>query len=268
MPEQFDRTQFDRHPRRAVEDKPAEFQEAPGEAEADAVRDAFLKGAGPGPAAQAAALSDADGAVRARAVSRLQQERGNAYVQRVMAELQKVPQSIQRYRVGVPANADCATVLDWMNTSNPYAGEGNWAKTRVRFRWSGGLNITGSAPDFHVSVVNPRVTVSKTVDMPQWRPRDRALRSAWRNMYRTLRAHEAEHEGIGTAWRTILLDRLRALDLPVTAPDRATAMRQANDVVNAEWSTWLDEHQEAQSAIDPYTAPLECPEEEASTSAE
>lgn len=91
MSDEFDHTQFIHDQKAAVRRNPAEFQEAPGEAEADAVRDAFLKGAGPGPAGQAAALSDADGAVRARAVSRLQQERGNAYVQRVVAEARGTP---------------------------------------------------------------------------------------------------------------------------------------------------------------------------------
>lgn len=91
MSDEFDHTQFIHGQKAMTRRKPADFQEAPGETEADAVRDAFLKGAGPDPAAQAAALSDADGAVRARAVSRLQQEHGNAYVQRVVAEARGTP---------------------------------------------------------------------------------------------------------------------------------------------------------------------------------
>ena len=69
----------------------AEFQEVPGEAEADAVRDAFLKGAGPEPEGIAAALAGANGASRARAIGRLQRERGNAFVQRVVAESRGEP---------------------------------------------------------------------------------------------------------------------------------------------------------------------------------
>lgn len=85
MPDEVEHSQVSRVHEAALK-KPAEFQEVPGEAEADVARDAFLKGAGPEPAGVAAALSGADGSLRARAVSRLQRERGNAYVQRVVAE--------------------------------------------------------------------------------------------------------------------------------------------------------------------------------------
>lgn len=74
--------------------KAAEFQEVPGEAEAEAVRDAFLRGAGPALDAQAAALAQADGATQVRALALLQRERGNAYVQRLL--------SIAREPLGTP----------------------------------------------------------------------------------------------------------------------------------------------------------------------
>ena len=89
MSDEFERTPLVHDA--AAQRKPAEFDEAPGESEADAVCDAFLKGAGPQPAQQAAALSLADGATRTNALSRLQQERGNAYVQRVVAESKGTP---------------------------------------------------------------------------------------------------------------------------------------------------------------------------------
>ncbi len=75
----------------AVRRKGEEFQEAPGEAEADAVRDAFLQSAGPGPADVASALGRAEEPTQVRALSRLQRERGNAYVQRVVAEARGTP---------------------------------------------------------------------------------------------------------------------------------------------------------------------------------
>lgn len=65
----------------------SDFDAVPGEAEADALRDAFLKSARPDPASQALALFGVDSATRARAINRLQQERGNVYVQRMLAEL-------------------------------------------------------------------------------------------------------------------------------------------------------------------------------------
>ncbi len=90
MPEQFDPSQAHRQHEEQVR-QPANFQEVPGEAEADAVRDAFLKNAGSSPADVASALSVTDSATRSRAVSRLQQERGNAYIQRVVAEARGTP---------------------------------------------------------------------------------------------------------------------------------------------------------------------------------
>ena len=71
--------------RRSAQETP-KFDEAPGEAEADAVRDAFLKNIGKQPQSAAQALSSADGSTRESAVSRLQEQHGNTYVKRVVAD--------------------------------------------------------------------------------------------------------------------------------------------------------------------------------------
>jgi hypothetical protein len=68
--------------------EPARFDEAPGESEANAVRDAFLKNIGKQPQSAAQALSTADGSTRESAISRLQEERGNTYVKRVVEDAQ------------------------------------------------------------------------------------------------------------------------------------------------------------------------------------
>jgi hypothetical protein len=68
---------------KSAQHKSAEFQEAPGEAEADAAREAFLKNAGQQPAEIASSLSRVDSSLRARAISRLQAERGNRFIQRM-----------------------------------------------------------------------------------------------------------------------------------------------------------------------------------------
>jgi hypothetical protein len=69
----------------------ARFDEAPGEEEANAAREAFLKGAGQQPAELNAALNQVDGSLRASALSRLQQERGNNYVQRLVNDGREEP---------------------------------------------------------------------------------------------------------------------------------------------------------------------------------
>jgi hypothetical protein len=79
----------------SVRRKRAGFATESGEAEADAVRDALLRGAGIGPGTLSSALARADETTRARAVGRLQQERGNSYVQRVVAQLGGTPATAQ-----------------------------------------------------------------------------------------------------------------------------------------------------------------------------
>jgi hypothetical protein len=82
MSDEVERSQI--HRKNDEAGQPRVFQEAPGEAEAEAARDAFLKGTGPKPEDVAAGLDEADAVSRARLIQRLQRERGNAYVQRVV----------------------------------------------------------------------------------------------------------------------------------------------------------------------------------------
>ncbi|MHB9032849.1 MAG: eCIS core domain-containing protein [Anaerolineae bacterium] len=76
---------------KTIQRKSTEFQEVPGESEANAVRDTFLQRAGTDQASVASALTDADDNTRALAVNRLQAEHGNNYVQRVVAETHGTP---------------------------------------------------------------------------------------------------------------------------------------------------------------------------------
>jgi hypothetical protein len=75
------RTQVSRE--EAAVRRSAEFQEVPGEAEADAVRSAFLQGGAP-QVQMSAALGGMGASMRERVVERLQRERGNAFVQRLV----------------------------------------------------------------------------------------------------------------------------------------------------------------------------------------
>ena len=75
----------------ATRRKAREFEEVPGEDEADAVRDAFLRHSRASTADVASSLGSADATTRARVLSRLQRERGNAFVQRVVSEARGTP---------------------------------------------------------------------------------------------------------------------------------------------------------------------------------
>jgi len=200
----------------------------------------------------------ADAAARVSAVLALQRTIGNRQVTRLLAQPASSPTTIQRYPVRAPRTASCDQVIAWLNRNSPYRPM--WAKTTATFNWRGGITVSGSAPDFRLSISDPDVTMrGPTVDMPQWNPSDPAMQTAWQEMHGDLRTHEGEHEQIANDWHTTLRERLAALDLPVTARSEAAVRRQASRLVNAEWNAWIGEYQAAQRAIDPYTAILNCP---------
>jgi len=201
-------------------------------------------------------LHSADGGLRGRAVRSLQQTAGNSSVQRLVDSVSGAALPVQRYAVGVRRTASCQQVIDWLNAQNPHRPA--WAKTTPRFNWTGGVEVTGSAPDFQVSVSNPGVTMRTTVDMPRWNPTDPAMATAWQAMHATLRAHEAEHEVIADRWKDMLLERLTNLSLTLSARSRAAAQPAAQAAAQAEWRGWLVEHQNDQNAIDPFAAVLDC----------
>ena len=72
---------------RATAVKLGPFEEVPGEAEADAVRDAFLRHANSSRGGTVEAMAAAGPGTLPRVVTRLQAERGNAHVQRVVEGL-------------------------------------------------------------------------------------------------------------------------------------------------------------------------------------
>ncbi len=92
MPRRMSR-QLQRAGRSARQPAAPQFHEVEGEDEAAQTREAFLGRVGREPTAVAAALNRGDGAMRAGVVNRLQQEQGNAYVQRVLAETRGVSPS-------------------------------------------------------------------------------------------------------------------------------------------------------------------------------
>jgi len=94
----MDKVDFEKSVGKHPNQEPAHFDEAPGEDEANAVRDAFLKNVTKQPQSTAQALSTVDGATRESAVNRLQKQRGNTYVKRVVADTQGKPGRL----VGLP----------------------------------------------------------------------------------------------------------------------------------------------------------------------
>lgn len=214
------------------------------------------------PATISALLRDADAATRARLATVLQARHGNAAVQRL---LDAPGPPVQRWAVALPrATSDCARVVSYLDANSPYRTTSGWARTHVRFSWSGDPSYTTSDGTTTATVANPRVTMSVRVDMPQWSPTAPAMSSAWTAMTGTLRAHEAEHERIAGDWDARLTARLGALS--VTVPNRSLAA--FNAAVQAEWNTWLAEHQADQDAIDPFTAVLDCSAETGQTEEE
>ena len=210
------------------------------------------------PAAVAAAIQSADPASRGRLIGQLQRQVGNVAVGALLARSAPTgeggtPLPVQRWAVTLPAaSADCSVVADWMNANSPYQARSGWALTSPTFGWGGDFNFSGSGKSLTVSLTNPTVSLSTTVDMPHWAPTDPAMKQAWASMTTDLRAHEARHEDVATNWKATLLGRLTNLRLPIKQQSDAQA------AVGKVWASWLVEHQADQSALDPFTALLDC----------
>jgi hypothetical protein len=208
------------------------------------------------PATLQALMRGADAGTRIRLADALQRRNGNAAVQRFLAPAAALP--LQRWAVGLPRAtkaADCSTVINYLDANSPYKPA--WAKTLFTPIACGGWPIpayTESEGVITATVSNPTVTMTPRVDMPEWSPTDPAMSQAWGAMYAELRAHEARHEEIGLQWKEILISRLTGLSLTVANRDVAT-FRAA---VQAKWTAWLAEHQAEQTAIDPFSALLDC----------
>ncbi len=197
-------------------------------------------------------LASSDGATRERLIASLQRLHGNAAVQRLLAG---PGLAIQRWAVTLArGTTDCNVVVNWMNANSPYRTSSGWAKTNARFSWGGDPSFSVADGVITATVANPTVTKTVSVDMPTWAPTDPTMAAAWSSMIAALRAHEARHEGIATTWESTL--RTNLTNLSVTISSRTTAA--FTSAVQREWNGWLAQHQADQTAIDPYTALLDC----------
>lgn len=205
------------------------------------------------PTTLGALVSRADGGTRERLTAMLQARHGNAAVQRLLGGTSSLP--VQRWAVTLPAGTtDCARVVSYMDANSPYRATSGWARTNARFSWGGDPAYTTGDGVTTATVASPTVTPTVSVDMPRWAPTDPAMASAWAAMTSSLRAHEAEHEAIATRWESTLRTNLSSLSVTVANRSIATF----NAAVQSEWNGWLAEHQADQTAIDPFTAVLDC----------
>ncbi len=210
------------------------------------------------PEAVAGAIRSAEPASRGRMIGQLQAQLGNRTVARLLAAVDRpagpgLAPAVQRWAVTLPpATADCNVVATWLSAHSPYRALSGWAITQPTFGWSGDYVYNGSGKSQTVSLANPAVTLSTSVDMPSWSPTDPAMSRAWQAMWADLRRHESRHEDLATTWKDTLLDRLKALSLPIA--------RQADGpaAVGKAWAGWLAEHQADQRSLDPFTAILDC----------
>jgi len=198
-------------------------------------------------------MAGADAGTRERLADAVQRRHGNAALQRILAPGSALP--VQRWAVRLPrGTVDCDRVVSYMNAHSPYRADSGWARTNVSFAWGGDPSFSAADGAITATVANPTVTKTVSVDMPSWAPTNAAMAAGWSAMTGDLRAHEARHEAIGNDWETELRSRLSALS--VTPAHRTTAAFIA--AVRAEWNAWIAEHQAAQTAIDPFTAVLDC----------
>ena len=105
------------------------------------------------------------------------------------------------------------------------------------------------------TVANPTVTKTLSVDMPSWAPTDPTMAAAWSSMISVLRAHEARPRG-----HRQRRGRPRCGRASPGSASRCPAGRLGafTSAVQSEWNGWLAQHQADQTAIDPYSAVLDC----------
>ena len=195
----------------------------------------------------------------------LQRSVGNQHVLRIVRSSRSgdgerrsgPPRPIQRYAVNQPATASASALVSWLNSSGPHSPA--WAKTRATFSWGRTMSATpieGEENQYRVTVADTAVTLTKSVDMPNWTAAAAPMQRAWDAMWAELRTHEGEHEKIADTWETTLETRLGEADYTVTATSVDAAKTAGRAQADADWTTWIAEHQAAQDAIDPFFATL------------
>jgi predicted secreted Zn-dependent protease len=204
------------------------------------------------------------GAAAAR-LADLQRSAGNQHVLRIVRSAlsgaaERAPRRgppIQRYAVNQPGTASAQALVTWLNGSSPHHPA--WAKTRATFTWGRTMTATpveGEEGQYRVTVADSAVTLTKSVDMPTWTAATPPMQQAWDSMWAELRAHEAEHETIADTWKSTLETRLGEAEYTVSATSVDAANTAGRAQADADWTTWIAEHQTDQNAIDPFFATL------------
>jgi predicted secreted Zn-dependent protease len=204
--------------------------------------------------------SPSSGGLDAARIGYLQQTIGNAAVGRLL----------QRYKVPYGPDAECAEVVNWINTSGPYVKTSGAAQTKTPLKASWGQpKAEGTKPDFVVTVPDVKVKLEKpSVDMPEWNPSDPEVAKAWSAAMADLRTHEAEHEKKGQEYEKLAQDDLAKKSEQVTANSADEAIGKAKPKFQDAFKGWVDKLQAAHKSIDPYLAKITCPPKKTSQSAE
>jgi predicted secreted Zn-dependent protease len=168
---------------------------------------------------------------------------------------------VQRYRVPFAPTAGCAQVVNWINTSGPYAATSGAARTRTPLIASWGRPVvSGTAPNFIVTTPNVSVRRQQIApDMPQWSPQDPKVKQVWNAAMAKLRAHEAEHEAKGDNYAMLAEMNLALASVQVSAPDQARAIALARPQFAALFQAWVRKLQASHDSIDPYRVSIACP---------
>jgi hypothetical protein len=82
---------------------------------------------------------------------------------------------------------------------------------------------------------------------------------AWRRMRRILDRHELEHRNICREWRIRLRNNFRTFSTKGKGETCEKAQADLTLQIEEKRDEWAREAQQAQDAIDPFVAPLDCP---------
>lgn len=142
---------------------------------------------------------------RQQATLQLQRQRGNAFVQRLLQGTQYVPVgAVQRWAVGLAADADCAQIVPYINGNSPYKPK--WAVTKATLQFDDSAGYTASATDdkktsWSVTLPGAKIVYAggakgPTIDMPTWSPTNAKASKAWTAAMAQLQGHEDQHKNV------------------------------------------------------------------------
>jgi hypothetical protein len=191
---------------------------------------------------------------RQQAALQLQRQHGNAFVQRMLAGEFGGRGIIQRWAVGLKADAECNDVVSYINANSPYKPKWATCKAQLKYDDSAGYTATPGSEkgSFDVTAPGAKIVYSSgpTIDMPTWSPTNPTTSKAWTAAMSQLQAHEDQHKNVFDSDQTTIESTMQYHSETVKAADEATAKATGKSRFFTQAGKELAVVQKNQNAVD------------------